>query len=83
MPPELKDKITPEQIKYLVAGINGVRQLVRVKIADDNDLETATEAVRTTAVFLKRLESAAREMTEASCGQLVTPYELLKTHQFL
>lgn len=80
-PPELKGKITVEQLKYLVSGVNGVRQLVRVKIADDNDLETATAAVRTTTEFLKRLMKAAQEMNDN--GQATTPYELLQSHQFV
>jgi len=80
-PPELKGKITNEQLKFLVGGVNGVRQLVRVKIADDNDLETATSAVRTTTVFLTRLIKAATDMTEN--GQITSPHELLKSHQFV
>lgn len=80
-PPELKGKITNEQLKFLVGGVNGVRQLVRVKIADDNDLETATAAVRTTTEFLTRLIKAAADMTEN--GQITTPHELLKSHQFV
>ena len=79
-PPELRGKLTPEQLKYLVSGVNGVRQLVRVKIADDNDLETATEAVRTTTIFLNRLKKAAAEMS--ANGQNTTPHELLQSHQF-
>lgn len=80
-PSELKGKITSEQLKYLVSGVNGVRQLVRVKIADDNDLETATAAVRTTTDFLTRLKKAAQEMNDN--GQSTTPYELLQSHQFV
>jgi hypothetical protein len=80
-PAELKGKVTAEQLKYLVSGVNGVRQLVRVKIADDNDLETATAAIRTTAEFLQRLIKAAKEMTDN--GQSTTPHELLQSHQFV
>ena len=79
-PPELRGKITAEQLKYLVSGVNGVRQLVRVKIADDNDLETATAAVRTITEFLNRLKKAAQDMSDG--GQVTTPYELLQSHQF-
>ena len=32
-------KLTERQVHYLVAGANGVRKLVRIKIADDNDLD--------------------------------------------
>lgn len=80
-PVELQGKISAEQLQYLVGGVNGVRQLVRVKIADDNDLETATAAVRTTTLFLSRLKKAAQDLTES--GQPTSPYELLKSHQFV
>lgn len=39
MPPSIRGKLTEKQVHYLVSGLNSVRQLVRVKIADDNDLE--------------------------------------------
>lgn len=38
VPSELRGKITERQVHYLVNGANNVRQLVRIKIADDNDL---------------------------------------------
>jgi hypothetical protein len=79
-PEELKGKITTEQLSYLVNGVNGIRQLVRVKIADDNDLETAKEAVKTTAQFLKRLQSAADELVAS--GQSTTPFDLLRDHEY-
>jgi hypothetical protein len=39
MPAAIRGKLTEKQVQYLVSGLNSVRQLVRVKIADDNDLE--------------------------------------------
>ncbi len=39
MPDSIRGKLTEKQVHYLVSGLNSVRQLVRVKIADDNDLE--------------------------------------------
>ncbi len=50
---------------YLVAGANGVRRLVRIKIADDNDLEQAKVALLTTMNFFKKLqiESTKNNMT--------------------
>ncbi len=72
MPDYLRGKLTEKQVNYLVAGVNGVRQLIRVKIADDNDLEQAREALQTAADFFKRLlQEAEREM--------VSPYELLRS----
>ena len=48
-PPQLQDR----EVNYLVNGANSLRRLVRVKIADDNDLETAGIALRTTMKFLR------------------------------
>ena len=39
MPTSFRGKLTEKQVHYLVSGLNSVRQLIRVKIADDNDLE--------------------------------------------
>jgi hypothetical protein len=53
--------ITHTQVARLVRGATSVRALVRVKIADDNDLNTAREALATMAGFFKRVsEEAAR-----------------------
>ena len=41
IPSALQGKMTERQIHYLVKGANNVRKLVRIKIADDNDLEQA------------------------------------------
>lgn len=48
-----------------MAGANGVRRLVRIKIADDNDLDQAKVALVTTINFFKRLntESVKNNMT--------------------
>lgn len=56
MPESLRGKITERQIHYLVAGANSVRKLVRVKIADDNDLEQAKKALQTSSSFFKALQ---------------------------
>ncbi|RYH13461.1 hypothetical protein EON65_35605 [archaeon] len=56
---------------YLVAGANGVRKLVRIKIADDNDLEQARQALMTTNSFFKKLYEQAQRRQR-------TPFELLK-----
>ena len=47
------------KVHYLVAGVNSVRKLVRVKIADDNDLEQARRAVKTAVDFFKQLQVRA------------------------
>jgi len=59
-------------VHYLVAGANGVRKLVRVKIADDNDLEQARSAVKATDDFFKILYSIAQD------GK-ISAFELLKS----
>lgn len=78
IPGALHGKITEDKLKYLVDGVNGVRKLVRVKIADDNDLRTATEALQTTSKFLKRLQTTAQKLNDN--GQQVTPFSLLQEH---
>lgn len=72
MPDIMKGRISERQVHYLVAGANGVRRLVRIKIADDNDLEQARVALHTTMVFFKKLK------TEATKNNL-TEFELLKS----
>ena len=71
MPDELRGKLTERQVHYLVAGANGVRKLVRIKIADDNDLEQARKALQTTNSFFKHLyEQAERNK--------ISPFQLLQ-----
>jgi hypothetical protein len=71
MPKEFRGKLTERQVHYLVAGANGVRKLVRIKIADDNDLEQARRALETTNTFFKRLYERAQLSGLA-------PFELLQ-----
>ena len=59
MPEMVRGKISERQVHYLVAGANGVRRLVRIKIADDNDLEQARVALLTTINFFKKLQIEA------------------------
>lgn len=71
MPPEFRGKLTERQVHYLVAGANGVRRLVRIKIADDNDLEQARTALETIDKFFKLLYHAAQ-------GADTQPFALLE-----
>lgn len=71
MPEEFKGKLTERQVHYLVAGANGVRKLVRVKIADDNDLEQAKQALQTINVFFRALYEQAKKFD-------MKPFELLQ-----
>jgi len=50
---DISDKISSKKINYLVKGANSMRKLVRVKVADDNDLETAELALKTTKSFIE------------------------------
>jgi hypothetical protein len=59
MPDIVRGRISERQVHYLVAGANGVRRLVRIKIADDNDLEQARVALQTTKNFFKKLQAEA------------------------
>lgn len=71
MPESLRGKITERQIHYLVAGANSVRKLVRIKIADDNDLEQARLALKTAIDFFRRLQ-------EDSAKANISPFELFE-----
>ena len=75
MPDYLCGKLTEKQVNYLVSGVNGVRQLIRVKIADDNDLEQARESLLTAANFFKRLLTEAEKLN-------ISPYQLLRSKSF-
>ena len=70
MPDEFRGKLTERQVHYLVAGANSVRKLVRIKIADDNDLEQARQALKTTTEFFKKLQEASEKSD-------LTPFQLL------
>lgn len=71
MPAEFRGKLTERQVHYLVAGANDVRRLVRIKIADDNDLEQARQALKTADAFFKRLYARAKDKD-------MTPFALLQ-----
>lgn len=72
MPDYLVGKLTQKQVTYLVSEVNKVRQLVRVKIADDNDLEQARTALESTAIFFQRL-------VEESAACNISPYALFSS----
>ena len=71
MPESIKGRMTERQVHYLVAGVNSVRRLVRVKIADDNDLDQARRALKTTVDFFKDLQ-------EVSTTVHISMFELLE-----
>ena len=71
MPDSLRGKITERQVHYLVKGANNVRRLVRIKIADDNDLEQARAALKTAMGFMKRLNERAALFSK-------TPFEFIE-----
>ena len=74
MPDSLRGKISERQIHYLVSGANSVRQLVRIKIADDNDLEQARQALLKSTEFFKKLQDEATALN-------LSQYQLLKQIQ--
>ena len=66
MPMALRGKLTEKQVHYLVSGANNVRRLVRIKIADDNDLEQARTALITSVSFFKMLSKEAEQLKLSS-----------------
>ncbi|CAN0395389.1 unnamed protein product [Ectocarpus sp. 12 AP-2014] len=59
--------LTEEEAEYLTDGARRVRQLVRLKIADDNDLNTAKEALMTMSGFFVSIsEEAAKRGGDAT-----------------
>lgn len=64
MPDNLQGKIAERRVHYLVTGLNNVRKLIRVKIADDNDLEQARQALKTTVVFFKELHDVTMRLND-------------------
>jgi len=71
MPDALRGKLTERQVHYLVGGANSVRKLVRIKIADDNDLDQARRALKTALDFFRRLQ-------EVAATNELTPWQLLQ-----
>lgn len=65
IPAVLRGKLSEKQVYYLVRGANNVRRLVRIKIADDNDLEQARAALRTTMSFIKKLNERAVKFSKS------------------
>jgi hypothetical protein len=69
LPDEIKSTLSDQAVTSLVVGANRVRQLVRVKMADDNDLETARAALQMACDFLQALVAMAAD-------DKVTPFVL-------
>ena len=75
-PEPICSRLTEREAQDLIEGANSVRRLVRIKIADDNDLETARTALVTAAEFLQRLSSQAE-------SRGITPFTLLQQQRQL
>ena len=71
LPNELRGQVTERQVRRLVTGANNVRQLVRIKIADDNDLEQAKRALLTAIDFFNLIKAQAETLG-------ITAYKLLQ-----
>lgn len=74
IPSNYRNKITERQVHYLVSGANSVRQLIRIKIADDNDLEQARRGLITSKEFFVLLDHESEILSKTS-------YELLQLLQ--
>ncbi|CAM9383620.1 unnamed protein product [Discosporangium mesarthrocarpum] len=72
VPPEVEGRLERTEISELVKGANALRQLVRVKIADDEDLHTAKRALLVCVEFIIGLRE------EATQGNGSTPFSLLR-----
>lgn len=57
--------MSERQVHYLVRGANNVRRLVRIKIADDNDLDQARAALKTAMSFMKKLNERAVKFSKS------------------
>ena len=77
IPEFLQGNILPREISYLVAGLNGVRKLIRVKIADDNDLEQARDALKTIVSFFQELQ-AVSSSSQKEGGCIFSMFDLLE-----
>ena len=60
VPEFARDRLTEKEVQYLVRGANSVRRLIRVKIADDADIDQAREALATSAATSASSVAAAR-----------------------
>ena len=54
-PEIVRDRLSDKEIQYLVRGANSVRKLIRVKIADDADLDQAHASLRIVARFFNQV----------------------------
>ena len=66
MPADVRRQLGDKDVGYLVKSANSVRRLIRVKIADDNDLNTARDALATAARFFRRVTEEACASTFSS-----------------
>jgi len=73
LPQGLRGKVSERQVRTLVTGANNVRQLVRIKIADDNDLDQAKKALITAIDFFKLIQ------VQATAND-TTPFALLNDY---
>jgi hypothetical protein len=56
----LLEQLSERKLKFLLTGGQSVRDLVRIKIEDDNDLNTVRQALRESAMFFHELRRYCR-----------------------
>jgi len=61
LPEEYRDRFTPKELQFLVTGAVSLRKLIRVKLADDADLDQARAALDTIGAFFRRLAALAAQ----------------------
>mmetsp|Transcript_15411 Transcript_15411/g.22769 ORF Transcript_15411/g.22769 Transcript_15411/m.22769 type:complete len:200 (-) Transcript_15411:308-907(-) len=59
------DALTPAEQKNLISGALLLRNLVRIKIADDADILTASTALKSTITFLRKIQDIILEVEES------------------
>lgn len=67
---ELDGQIPDDERRKLVTQAVALRRLIRVKVADCNDIEQAREAVKLAASFLQELKQKASEETRSMTSVL-------------
>jgi len=59
------DALTPAEQKNLISGALLLRNLIRIKIADDADILTASTALKSTITFLRKIQDIILEVGES------------------
>jgi len=70
VPAEFQGKLSLHDLEYFVQSLNKTRNLIRMKILDDNDLKTAKAALVILRQFFEKLKSASGQRS-------LSPFDIL------